>query len=235
MTDLQENRMYTGDGSKDRLQGRKTDELIAQACREGGGKTKTRNSCCGFTKINHTRPHWLPSELKWLGSWTRDFPQFLPTWIMLWYYDIHFLESTLQGKKKKNKPPQKTHTNKTTPKSPNQHPKNPKQPTNISTVFKWKKKRIFQSPQKRTNLNNFLTSSNWRMQWRISCQVFLRIVPSYYSAHQNDENVLFGESLSYVSWSKISSLFQNFLYQNGRVADGLGKKSKTLQERNQFT
>ena len=54
MTDLQQNRMYTGGGSKDRLQGRKIDELIAQAHREGGRKAKTRNSCRGFTKINHT-------------------------------------------------------------------------------------------------------------------------------------------------------------------------------------
>lgn len=91
------------------------------------------------------------------------------------------------------------------------------------------KERTFQSPQKGTNLNNFLTSSNWRMQWRISCQAFLRIMPSYYSAHQNDEHVLFGESLPCVSWSKISSVSHNFFYQNGRLADGLRKKAKPFK------
>lgn len=80
MTDLQQNRTYAGDGSKDKLQGRKTDEPIAQACREGGRKAQTRNSCCGFiTKINHTWSHSLPSELKRLGGGAWSFPQFLPT------------------------------------------------------------------------------------------------------------------------------------------------------------
>lgn len=54
MTGRQQNRMYTGGGSKDRLEGRKIDEPIAQAHRGGGRKAKTRNSCRGFTKINHT-------------------------------------------------------------------------------------------------------------------------------------------------------------------------------------
>lgn len=43
-------RLEVGDG----LRGRKMDELIAQARREGGSKAKTTTTCHGLTKINHT-------------------------------------------------------------------------------------------------------------------------------------------------------------------------------------
>lgn len=54
MTGRQQNRVSAGGGSKDGLEGRKIDEPIALARREGGRKAKTGNSCRGFTKINHT-------------------------------------------------------------------------------------------------------------------------------------------------------------------------------------